>query len=82
MREYYHMHKILNGVVIIGGFAILINTIVGIHLDWQYDIYLDQLTFGFYLWLSSVIITFGVLFYLNFKYKNKNFNIKNLSESP
>ena len=73
MRKYYLLIWVINNIIIISCSAISINGIVGVHLDWQW-VYLDQLVFGFYLWLASIIIVIGLLLYINLKFiKRSNF---------
>ena len=59
-------YKIYNAFLILVCSALFIYILIGVYVDWEW-VYLDQLVFGFYLWLFSVIGTIGVLFYLQWR---------------
>jgi len=71
--KFYLIYWFIINIVIISCVAIFIYAIVGI-IQYDISIHLDQLVFGFYLWLVSIIIVIGLLLYINLKFiKRSNF---------
>ncbi len=65
MRKDYRMHWILNNIIIVACTATFIHALIGVYIGWEPWFSLDHVVFGFYVWLVSVIVTIGVLIYLN-----------------
>ena len=65
MRKDYLRHWITNNIIIVVCTAFFIHALIGVYLGWEFWVSLDHMVFGFYVWLVSVIVTIGVLVYLN-----------------
>ena len=66
--KHNRVYWVVNTIIIICCSLVFTYSIIGIFINWEW-VYLDKLVFGFYLWLFSVIISLGILLYLNFKFK-------------
>ncbi|NVM56314.1 MAG: hypothetical protein HWN66_21635 [Candidatus Helarchaeota archaeon] len=71
IKKHNRVYWAVNTITIICCSIVFTYSIIGIFHNWKW-VYLDKLIFGFYLWLFSVIISIGILLYLNFKFKTIN----------
>lgn len=65
LRKDYLKYWILNVIIIIASTASFLSAIFKVYLGWEPWFALDHVVIGFYVWLASVIVTMGVLVYLN-----------------